>query len=89
MPILISPDEPAVAHFLAAVEQETGHHPQPAGVHYYTDAATYVPALGVPMVICGPGEPTLAYQPDEFVSIAKLTEATRVFTRAALNLLMP
>jgi succinyl-diaminopimelate desuccinylase len=86
-PVLSSPDEPAVARFLSVVKHVTGHTPQPGGVHYYTDAATYVPALGIQMVICGPGDPALAHQPDEYVEVDKLIEATRIFTRAALSLL--
>jgi len=87
VPVMTTPDEPAVARFLSSVERVTGTKPVPGGIHYYTDAAVYVPALNIPMVICGPGDPGLAHQPDEHVQVDKLIEASRIFTMAAATLL--
>lgn len=87
VPLMTAPDEPAVARFLSSVERVTGARPEPGGIHYYTDAAVYVPALSTPMVICGPGDPGLAHQPDEYVELDKLIEASKIFTMAAATLL--
>jgi acetylornithine deacetylase/succinyl-diaminopimelate desuccinylase-like protein len=39
------------------------------------------------MVICGPGLPEKAHQPNEYVDIARLIEAARIYTLSALDLL--
>jgi acetylornithine deacetylase/succinyl-diaminopimelate desuccinylase-like protein len=39
------------------------------------------------MVICGPGLPEKAHQPNEYVEIDKLLTAARIYTLAALQLL--
>jgi succinyl-diaminopimelate desuccinylase len=43
--------------------------------------------LHVPVIICGPGDPALAHQPNEFVEISQLVEAAKIFTLAAVNML--
>lgn len=86
-PVVTDPAAPAVQQFLDAVACVRGIRPQPAGVSYYTDATALCPALGAPMIICGPGDPRLAHQPDESVEIARLTEAARIYTLATVRLL--
>ncbi|MGZ3614233.1 MAG: M20/M25/M40 family metallo-hydrolase [Thermodesulfobacteriota bacterium] len=39
------------------------------------------------MIICGPGDPGLAHQPNEHVEISSLVQAVRIFTLAAIRLL--
>lgn len=51
----------------------------PQGVNYYTDAAVLVPEGKIPFFILGPGQPALAHQPEEYVEIEKLVEATAFF----------
>jgi acetylornithine deacetylase/succinyl-diaminopimelate desuccinylase-like protein len=43
--------------------------------------------LGIPAVICGPGSPGMAHQPDEFTPIAELELAAVVYERVARELL--
>jgi succinyl-diaminopimelate desuccinylase len=86
-PVETSANEPAVQQFADVVAQITGERPVPKGVRYYTDAAAFVPHLKVPMIICGPGKATLAHQPNEHVEIAKLVQAAKIFTLAAVKLL--
>ena len=59
----------------------------PAGVPYCTEACIWSPVLGIPAVICGPGAPGMAHQPDEHAEAAEIEEAARVFTRAGALLL--
>jgi len=87
IPIETSPEEPVVQSFADVVAEVTGYRPVPKGVRYYTDAVAFVPALKIPMIICGPGDARLAHQPDEHVEVAKLIEAARIYTLAALSLL--
>lgn len=86
-PLMTEPDHPVVQSFADVVAEVTGQRPTPAGVHYFTDAATLAPALGAPMVICGPGEAGLAHQPNEYVEVSKLVESAHIMTLAALRLL--
>src|SRR5262249_14367417 len=48
-------DAPLVGDVVDAVAAVTGRRPVPGGVMYATDASVLVPALRVPMAICGPG----------------------------------
>ena len=85
--IVTAADEPVVRRFNDALAAVTGHHSALKGVRYYTDAAALVPALGAPMLICGPGEAGMAHQPEEYVAVDKLVEAARIYTWAAFKLL--
>jgi succinyl-diaminopimelate desuccinylase len=86
-PIESFPQAPAVRSFCAAVAEVTGEMPSCQGVPYTTDAALLVPPLGVPMIICGPGNPGLAHQMDEYGEVTKLAESAKIFTLAAAQLL--
>lgn len=57
------------------------------GVPYCTEACIWTPSLGVESVICGPGRPDMAHQPDEYVDAAEIVVATDAFRAAALELL--
>lgn len=80
-PVTTPEDHPAVERFNQALAQVKGQPGVPKGVRYYTDAAAYI-NLGAPMIICGPGEAGLAHQPNEFVEVAKLVEATKIYALA-------
>ncbi|KKK36906.1 succinyl-diaminopimelate desuccinylase [Mesobacillus campisalis] len=60
---------------------------KPTGVNYYTDASVYTPHLQVPTFIFGPGIPTLAHQPNEYVEIDKFIESIRYFIALAIDYL--
>jgi succinyl-diaminopimelate desuccinylase len=87
IPVASSPEEPIVQRFYDVVAEVVGERPVPKGVNYYTDGVVFAPALKAPMIICGPGDAKLAHQPNEYVEIAKLIEATKIFTLAAVQLL--
>ncbi|GED72972.1 peptidase M20 [Brevibacillus reuszeri] len=66
---------------VAGMEKEES----PKGVNYYTDASIYQPYLnGIPVLIYGPGEPTMAHQPDEWVDITKYLESIQYYIELAL-----
>ncbi|MGD1153193.1 MAG: M20 family metallopeptidase [Syntrophales bacterium] len=83
LPVEASPDEPAVRLFVDIVEELLGDRPTPKGVRYYTDATALVPAFKAPMIICGPGDPKLAHQPNENIVIEKLVQAVKIYTLTA------
>ena len=87
-PIETSPKEPVVKMMVDIVADITGEIPIPKGVNYYTDAATLAPAFKAPMIICGPGHPGLAHQPNEYVEIEKLVQAAKIYTAATYQFLL-
>ncbi len=82
-----SPDEPVVQRFAQVAAQVMGKPPEPERVRFATEACIFVPALHVPSIILGPGDATLAHQPDEFIEIDAMALAARVYASAAAQLL--
>ena len=87
IPVQTSPEESVVKGVVEIVAEVTGERPVPGGISYYTDGAAFVPALNIPMIICGPGDPKLAHQPNEHVEVSSLVQSARIFTLAAVKLL--
>jgi len=87
IPVQTSPEESVVKGVVEIVAEVTGERPVPGGISYYTDGAAFVPALNIPMIICGPGDPKLAHQPNEHVEVSSLVLSARIFTLAAVKLL--
>ena len=87
-PVSCPTDSPVAAAAARAVRSVTGREVTPGGVPYFTEACVFVPVLGLPMVICGPGDPRLAHQPDEFVELEQLNQAARVYVEIIRELLV-
>jgi succinyl-diaminopimelate desuccinylase len=79
--------EPLVEATVQAVERVRGASPEVAGVAFATDAAYLAPGFDIPMVICGPGTPGMAHQPDEHVEIEQLVQAAQIYADLAQRLL--
>jgi succinyl-diaminopimelate desuccinylase len=86
-PVATPADDPAVQLFGAIVATVTGERPDPRGVPYATDAASLAPTVNAPLIICGPGDPNSAHQPNECVEIYRLIDATKILTLAAIDFL--
>jgi succinyl-diaminopimelate desuccinylase len=87
VPLDIPFDDPQVQAFVRVRDQVTGQPSVPTAATYATDGSVFVPAYHAPMVICGPGLPEKAHQPNEYVEITRLIEAAHIYTLAALDLL--
>ena len=59
---------------------------KPTGFSMATDGRFFA-RQGVPTIIYGPGDPSLAHVPDEWVGIDELLQATRAYALTALRLL--
>lgn len=81
------PADSALATSLSSALSSNGVDATPRGVPYCTEACIWVPELGIPAVICGPGSPGMAHQPDEFTPVAELELAAAVYERVARELL--
>jgi succinyl-diaminopimelate desuccinylase len=87
-PLEVSPDEPALKPLFAITAEINGRDQDiPKGVGFFTDAVKLAPALKAPFAICGPGNPKLNHQTNEWVDIDKLVDSVRIFAIAAAELL--
>lgn len=77
------PDAPIIRVALDAAARTSGRPRRVTALPYVTDASVYQPALGVPVVICGPGEPGMAHQPNEWVAVSRYLEAIRFYAEVA------
>jgi succinyl-diaminopimelate desuccinylase len=46
---------------------------------YYTDGAVIIPALKVPFIIFGPGDPGQAHCPNETINIADMLRSSDIY----------
>lgn len=87
-PAETSPDAAAVRKFLSAANNYCGLQIPIAKVPFATEAAIFVPALRVPTLILGPGNPALAHQPNEFIEISEMEKAAKLYLAAAVEMLI-
>ncbi len=70
-----------------AVRAETGAVPPDHGFTGITDARFYLNQAGIPTVILGPGSLSVAHTANEWVEVADLVTAARVYARAFVGFL--
>jgi succinyl-diaminopimelate desuccinylase len=78
-------EDPLVQAMLRANER-LGGNTEPTGFSMGTDGRFWN-ALGVPTIIYGPGDPATAHQPNEWVGIDEIMEATRAYAIAMVRLI--
>ena len=79
--------EPLVRAMVAGVRQATGKRARFGGVPGSTDGTILRTTLGIPIVTCGPGNRLIPHQADEYVEVAELLDAARIYVASALNFL--
>jgi acetylornithine deacetylase/succinyl-diaminopimelate desuccinylase family protein len=70
-----SPKLPLIAQFMRSLGQD-----QPAGVHYFCDAAV-LSRGGIPSIVFGPGDIAQAHTADEWINVNSLRQAQAALTR--------
>jgi succinyl-diaminopimelate desuccinylase len=70
-----------------AVRQVTGRRATFGGVPGSTDGTILRTELGIPIVTCGPGDRLVPHQVNEYVEVAQLAEAARIYVASALDFL--
>ncbi len=81
-------DDPFVDSVAEAVSEVTGQKAEVGTAPYFSDAAVLIPELKIPMILCGPGRPELAHQPDEFVEVGRVIQAEKAFEVLVTKLLV-
>ncbi len=79
--------EPLVKAMVAGVRQATGKRATFGGVPGSTDGTILRMTLGIPIVICGPGNRLIPHQADEYVEVQELVDAAKIYVASALNFL--
>jgi succinyl-diaminopimelate desuccinylase len=80
-------NEPLVQAMIAGVRQATGRRAVFGGVPGSTDGTILRMQLGIPIVTCGPGHRLIPHQADEYVDVAELIDAAKIYVASALNYL--
>jgi succinyl-diaminopimelate desuccinylase len=79
--------EPLVRAMTAGVRRATGRRPVFGGVPGSTDGTILRMQLGIPIVTCGPGHRLIPHQADEYVEVAELVDAAKIYVASALSFL--
>ncbi|WP_109472516.1 M20 family metallopeptidase [Ornithinimicrobium cavernae] len=80
-------DHPMIVALAQAHEAVTGSPAVYGGVPGATDGTILTRDAGIPTVVYGPGGKWIAHQADEFVEVAEIIEATRVYAETARQFL--
>jgi succinyl-diaminopimelate desuccinylase len=80
-------EEPLARAMTTAVRTVTGRRAVFGGVPGSTDGTILHQALGIPIVTCGPGHRLIPHQVDEYVEIAELVDAAKIYVASALTYL--
>jgi len=80
-------NHPIVTTLAAAYQDVTGNQPIYGGVPGSTDGTILHARKGIPIVTCGPGDIHIPHHIDEWVSIAEIKVAARMYMVAAMRYL--
>jgi len=79
-------DHWSVQESLAALEEVLGRRPEVIGWRFSTDGIATAGQLGIPTVGFGPGDPTLAHQPNEHIALDDVISAAKGYCALAHRL---
>jgi acetylornithine deacetylase/succinyl-diaminopimelate desuccinylase-like protein len=80
-------DMPVVRALRSATLQLFGYDPGVKGYQATTDAGVLSAHMGIPTVVCGPGDLRQAHQPDEKVEVMELYKGVQIYTRVIQELM--
>lgn len=76
-PVGMSKRSPLVKRF-QKIYEKLGLPVEFTHIPYFTDASIFIPSLGVPFVLFGPGDSLFYHQKDEFISIDSIVNVAKV-----------
>ena len=85
-PFRVDPEDPFIAAFRAAAEHVSGSPLTPTGIHLASDINHIVELTGIPTALHGV-DPTRAHATPEFVPVAEVVRAARVYARVVGTML--
>jgi succinyl-diaminopimelate desuccinylase len=83
----VDKSEALVQAMIRGVRKATGRGAKYGGVPGSTDGTILRMELGIPIVTCGPGNRFIPHQVDEYVEVAELVDAAKIYAASALNYL--
>lgn len=87
-PTLDTPhDSPLIGALVSAGEAVRGTAPKIVGWRGWTDAQSFRTGLGIDAVVFGAGSLSQAHSSDEFVELAEVLDASRIYAECALRIL--
>jgi succinyl-diaminopimelate desuccinylase len=79
--IATSPQDEWISGVFDLCERASGQRIDPRGAAFFTDASVLAPAMGgIPVLILGPGEPTMAHKTDEYCLASKIETSVGLYT---------
>ncbi|MDR6288871.1 MULTISPECIES: M20 family metallopeptidase [Inquilinus] len=79
--VATSPQDEWISGVFDLCERAIGQRIDPAGAAFFTDASVLAPAMGgIPVLILGPGEPTMAHKTDEYCLVPAIDAAVGLYT---------
>ena len=85
LPTVLSETHPLAVAAASACREQRGHREPPVAFPAWTDAALLAEFGGIPCVVLGPGDLSLAHSPGERVPLAEVEEAARIYAATALD----
>ena len=85
VPLVTQAGHPLARATKAACERIKGTPETPGEFPAWTDGALLAAFGGIPSVVLGPGDLAVAHSPREFVPLAEVAEAARIYAAAALE----
>ena len=70
-----------------AMRTVSGRPARFGGVPGSTDGTIFRSEVGIPIVTCGPGGRMIPHQADEYVEVAELVDAAKIYVASALTYL--
>jgi succinyl-diaminopimelate desuccinylase len=83
----VDPADPLAQAVERGIRAALGRRPRRGGVPGSTDGTVLRTELGIPIVTCGPGDRLIPHQVDEYVSVAEIVDAARIYVASALSYL--
>jgi len=77
---------PLVQKCLTITSEVLNREMRPVSMPYSTDASILAQHMKIPVIILGPGKPSLAHSSNEYVELSALQDATKTYTALILKL---
>jgi len=85
VPMLTDPDHEIVTTLAGVVEEVTGRKPEVSTKRGWTDGGLLSHYLGIPTVICGPGDISYSHSKNERIAVAQLVQAVEIYVQTAMR----